>query len=219
MQAKQALAPIQSSFMGPLASGLVQGGHYRVVGSTSAIAPSANAALCDVQWKPTATAGNVTLMIVTRISVTVAVATAVTAQRVDPLVGVVLRSYTGINSTNASALTLTTNNAKMRTAFPTTQFGTTGQIALASAAAGISGGTSTADANSFGIAGIDATQLVAVGTGTPTFDLYRHDVHQGEYPLILASQEGFQVKWGPTALATGTVVVSVGIDWVEALNY
>lgn len=223
MQSKHILGPLAQTWAGPFGAAVVSGGHYRAYATTSAIAPAANAVLANVRWVATPTVTTTQppttgpqVMVILRVAVQVAVVTAVTAQRIDPLVGIVQRAYTASETTNATAVTLTTNNAKMNTKFPTP---TVTQFAVANLAAGITGGTSTADANPFGIAAINGTTLVGIGTGSNVIDLYRHDVAQGEYPLVHATNEGFKVQWGATALATGTVEVTVGVEWMESYQY
>lgn len=221
MLAKQPLGSLQCSWQGPQTVGMVQGGHYRVVGTTSAAAFAANATLASVRWVATVDALTASpptsgpkVMVVLRIAVALTVVTTITAQRADPIVGVIQRSYSASENTLNTNLTLTTNNGKMNTNFPTS---TLTQFAVASGAAGISGGTSTADANPFGMVDIGASGVT--GLGVIEQDLYRHDAIHGEYPLVLNNNEGFKINWGPTALATGTATVSVAVDWMESYKF
>jgi hypothetical protein len=204
-------------------------GHYRAYAATSAIAPAANAVLASVRWVAAAAsavapgssiseASQPQVMVPLRITAQVTVVTAVTAQRQDPLACIVQRAYAASETTNAAAFTLAGNNGKSQTSFSTSQFVTAGQMAVANAAAGISGGTSSADTQAFGVAGLPVA-LVGLGSATSTLDLYRADVIHHEHPLVLATNEGFKVQWGATALATGTVVVTIGIEWMEVPTY
>ena len=203
----------------------VVNGHYRAYGTTSAIAPNANAVLAAVRWVAAAATNAPEypnqaplVMVPLRISVQTTVVTAVTAQRNDAIAAFVQRSYTVSETTNVSAFTLSGNNAKMATGFGTSQFNTAGQMAVTSNAAGCTGGTKTGDTQPFGVAGFPAA-LGAIGTGTGTLDLYRADIIHGMHPLTLATNEGFTVQWGATALASGTVTVTVGVEWMEVVVY
>jgi hypothetical protein len=204
---RMALKPHEYQFPG------FTGGHYRAVGLTSAIANAANAVLLDFFFSPS---NNNILALIKRIRAHLYVATAVTAQRLDPLVCTMQRGYTAQSVTNATALVLTANNAKMRT----TPMGTPiAKIGMANAAAGITGGTKTADANPFGIAPLSGSAAIAgVGTGSAWVDLYKAESH-GDHPPLLMPNEGFTVANGATAVATGTVITAVEVEWLEALQF
>jgi hypothetical protein len=189
--------------------GSVTLGHYRVAFSTPAAAFAANAVLATLRWT-SATAFCVPL----RLQATLAVATAVTAQRLDPIVATVARAYTVADNTNTTTVTLSGNNAKMRT-----NMGTAASVLLVtSAAAGISGGTRTLDANPVGIASLSTYGAIGgLGTGIPMSDLY--GVGADEYPLVLTQNEGLVISWGATALATGTAIVGFQFEWAECPTF
>jgi hypothetical protein len=85
-------------------------------------------------------------------------------------------------------------------------------------AAGISGGTKTLDTIAIGAVALSGPNAITgVGTGILNQELYRPDLASGEHPLTLASNEGFVVQWGPTALATGTALATLELHWLEAL--
>jgi hypothetical protein len=204
---RNSLRPIEYQYPG------FTGGHYRAVGLSSAVAFAANAPVADFFFQP---ATNNLYAVIKRIRAQIYVVTAVTAQRVDPLVAVFSRSYTAQSATNATALTLSGNNAKMRTV---PMASAVAKIGMASAAAGISGGTRVNDANPFGAAALSGPSAIAgLGTGSNWLDLYKLDDH-GDHPPTPAPSEGFSVNWGATALATGTVIAAVEIEWLEALQF
>jgi hypothetical protein len=204
--ARASLKPCEYQFPG------FSGGHYRAVGLTSAIANAANAVLLDFFFQP---ANNTLVAVIKRIRAHLYVVTAVTAQRMDPLVCTFQRGYTTQSVTNATALTLSANNAKMRT----TPMGTAiAKIGVASTAAGITGGTKTADANPFGAAPLSVAAIAALGTGSGWLDLYKADDH-GDHPPTFQVSEGFTVANGATAVATGTVITAVEVEWLEALQF
>lgn len=189
------------------------GGHYRAVGLTSAAAWAANAALLDFFFAPTS---NNLVAVLKRLRVNVYVATAVTAQRLDPVVALFSRGYTAQASTSATALVLSANNQKMRTV---PMGPCQAKIGVANAAAGITGGTRANDANAFGAAPLSgAGAIVGLGTGSGWLDVYKLDDH-GDHPPTFAPNEGFTVNMGATALATGTAIAAIEVEWFEALQY
>lgn len=201
---RTSIRPVDHTFQGKVL------GHYSEFVQTVAIAPAANAVLGLLRW-PDPTNFCVPL----RIYTCVTVATVVTAQRTDPLVLVPTRGYTIAETTNLTAVVLSANNQKLRTNMGSSL----AQIGMASAAAGMSGGTKTNDVNAMGAAAFGAgPALAALGTGLAITDLYKLDV-TARHPLVLANNEGFLLNWGPTALATGTVTVGLGIDWAEVFAY
>lgn len=56
-------------------------------------------------------------------------------------------------------------------------------------------------------------QIIAPGT-----ILYRGEIGDGQYPLVLAQNEGFSIR-SVAVPATGTWTASIQIDWTEAANY
>jgi len=184
-------------------------GHYRVAASTSAIAPAANSVMMSARWTD-----QTSLFVLTRLLVGVTVVTAVTAQRQDPIVATIHRAYIVSETTNITSIVPTANNQKMRTSM-----GTSGaaQLVVASAAAGITGGTSTADAQAFGQTSLSPA-LIGLGTGVPMQELYVSDSLYG-HPPVLTIAEGLKVLWGPTALATGTVTVNLVMSWAEVVLF
>jgi len=141
------------------------------------------------------------------------VVTAVTAQRTDPVVATIGRAYTAAHTTSATTISLTGNNNKTRTS----PMGTSqANLLAASAAAGLTGGTRTLDANAFGIAPI--TNIVGLGTGTLLQELYSWE-SLGMHPVVLAANEGVEVAWGATAIATGTISVNILMAFAEVIVF
>lgn len=183
-------------------------GHYRAFAQTAAIAPSASGIMGA--WRYTDTSS---VAVITRIYTTVTVATAVTAQRLDPIVAVIARGYTVRDLTNATVVVLTGNNAKTRTSMGTTL---AANMDVASTAAGMTGGTKTQDTNPIGAAALPG--LAALGTALATTDLYKWD-QLGGHPVVLAANEGINLLWGATSTGTGTVTVGFGIEWAEVPSF
>lgn len=188
------------------------GGHYRAIGLTAAAAFAANAILGAFRFAPT---NNSPLAIVTRITAHLYVVTAVTAQRMDPLVATVQRSYTAADSTNATAISVAANGGKMKSSMGSAM----ASFGVASAAAGASGGTKTPDAAPFAFSPTSSSVAMAgLGTGTVPWDMF-NAIDNGQHPLTLSPNEGFTVALGATAIATGTVVAAISVEWIEALTF
>ena len=120
----------------------------------------------------------------------------------------VARTFT-VQDTGGGAVTLTTNNAKLRTSFATCK-----AAIQASATATLTAGTRTLDANPF------RTLMGDLGTGT--FAVVQADdsifeVKPGEWPLVLAANEGLVVQ--ATVPATGTWTWACAIDWDEVTAF
>lgn len=122
----------------------------------------------------------------------------------------VARAFT-VQDTGGAAVTLTTNNAKLRSSFATTQAaiqaGTTGILTA---------GTRTKDANPLRtLAGVIATGNFATLLPESTEMFVQRP---GEQPLILAGTgEGFVIE--ATVPATGTWSWACAIDWDEVSSY
>lgn len=184
-------------------------GFYRAAGITTAAAPAANSVLAALRYSDTAS-----FMVLLRLRLGISVVTAVTAQSTPPIVCAHARSYTVSETTNITTLALTGNNAKMRTSMGTSMVPS---FVVASAAAGVSGGTKTLDTVNFAMMTISPA-LGAIGTGTPMTDAYKAD-NNGGHPIVYGSNEGFAISWSATALATGTVTVAVEAEWAEVVVF
>lgn len=186
-------------------------GSYSLVATTSAVAFGASANLFAMRW-----ADPTFLLLLKRLKVSVQVVTAITAQRVDALLAYVARGYTARDGTNATAITIATGSQaqKKQNRMGNTLFGLSGNIDVASAAAGVSGGTKTLDPAPFAMMGLSRNAAIAgLGTGVAD-DLYRYD-GMNQHPLILGANEGILIQWGATALATGTATLTVEAEWDE----
>jgi len=184
-------------------------GHYRVSGTTAAILPSANAVLWSMRWSDAAR-----YFVLMRVSVGISIVTAVTAQRIDPLLLNVQRAYTVSETTNATSILPTGSTGKARVNMGSSLVA---QMAVASAASGISGGTRTADGQPCSSLAL-VLNPVAIGGGQLTDDLIRYD-QLGAHPLVLSANEGLTIAWGATALATGTLEANVIATWAEVAAF
>jgi hypothetical protein len=183
-------------------------GHYRIAGTTAAIAPAGNGVMWNFRW-----ADPSRFAVIMRLSAAVSVVTAVTPQRTDPIVCTIQRQYSASETVNVTSLTPTANTGKARVNMGTSLVS---QIAVASAAAGLSGGTKTADAQA--VSALAMVNLGAIGSGALQDDLIRYD-QLGMHPLVLSTNEGITLSWGATTLATGTVEITVICAWAEVVTF
>jgi len=191
----------------------------RAYQETSAIAPAANANLAAFRWTDLRV-----LCVPLRVWINVNVATAVTAQRTDPLRLFIARAYTARDATNATAVTISAGMQKLRSDAPFDSLlvgSASGNFDVANAAAGLTGGTKTVDSTAIGSKAFGVEVLAGLGTGMEG-DIWV-GAPQGSMPPQFRAQaigggEGLLVQWGATALATGTVTVGVGIEWAELTN-
>jgi len=119
------------------------------------------------------------------------------------------RAFTA-SDTGGTSATLTGNNAKMRTSFATTAMA---NIQVASTGT-MTAGTRTLDAQPIGNA-----DLTGPATGGATISagnnlLYAQNA--GDYPLVLAPNEGVVLQ--ATVPATGTWWITVVVEWDEYAN-
>jgi hypothetical protein len=195
-------------------------GLYRLAVITSAAQWSANSNVFAARWAPAAPNSSA-LAVLLRLRASLAIAAAgitPVAQRVDPLVAFVARQYTARDTTNATAITISGHNAKLRTSMGTTLFA---NIDVASAAAGLSSGTKTVDGNAFGTMQMSAgAAFVSIGTGVLTADMYNWQT-LGQHPVVLSPNEGILVQWGATALTTttATALITIEMEWAEVLAF
>lgn len=191
-------------------------GHYSFSGATGAIAAamSADGELFHFRWTNTTSVAVVSQIFVTGMRAT----TAFAVGAID-LKATVARSWTVVGS-GGTALTLTTNNQKLRTS--TMGASLVGDARIATTAA-LGAGTKTLDVQDIG--SIAAHSSGGVGSATPiigaiylpTMELFRARVEAGEHPLVLATNEGFVVRG--TVPGTGVWNLGIGLHWAEVSLY
>jgi hypothetical protein len=120
------------------------------------------------------------------------------------------RSFTGAG-TGGTTLTLTTNNAKLRTNMGTTLVG---EIRVATTAA-LGAGTKTLDAQGFGN-GASSVPATAGSVVIPYTQLYNPQ-SESEYPIVLAQNEGIVIR--ATVPGTGTWTAGIQVKWAEYTAY
>lgn len=124
----------------------------------------------------------------------------------------VARAFTA-SDTGGTAATLTGNNGKLRTSFATTGVG---QFMTATTGT-MTAGTRTLDAQPIAAIslGVQAAAGVQLSDGSPSLIVFPQNA--GDYPLVLAANEGIELQ--ATVPATGTWSGSITIVWDEYASY
>ena len=186
------------------------GGGYRMATISGVMAAGTATSLGKLfaaRWAPTNTA---LLAAIRKIEVSVGEVTAFTAGFCS-LQAFFARAYTAADGTGATASTMTTNNGKLRTSYPTSA----GMVLQTATTGLISGGTSTLDAQPFGI----ASGSVVATSGAPPWvmPVTLFEAKPGETPLVLANLEGVVIQ--AIFPATGTCTLGYNITWDEGLTF
>jgi len=188
------------------------GGGYKL-GATSGTMAAALAANAEIfQFRYVTAASR--LGLVYKVSISAGANLAATVAAILSLKMTAARAWTAAG-TGGTRLTLTGNNAKLRTSYATTEVNDAG----VSTTAGLTAGTKTLDTMDLG--GI----AFGIGTGAitvslpliilPKTALFDAD-GEGQHPLVLANQEGFVVRNGAVAFpATMTWNFTVEVLWLE----
>lgn len=125
----------------------------------------------------------------------------------------VARAFTA-SDTAGTAIVLTGSNCKMRTSLATL----TSVDARIAAAAALTAGTKTLDTNHLGVVGAWALAATAGALIVPLpNNLLQHDA--GDYPLVLAQNEGFNIVNLVAMGAVGVGTLYVNVELAEATAY
>lgn len=194
----------------PVAYG--SGGFYRV-GATSGTMAAALAANSEIfQFRYVTAASRIA--IVYKISITAGANVAASAAALVAFRATVARSWT-VAGSGGTRLTLTGDNANLRTSMSTSEVNDAG-IATTGA---LTAGTKTLDTTDIGaISQGIGTGAITVAVALPLVEdgkLLDAD-GEGQHPLVLANQEGFVVRTGANAFPAGlTWSFSVNVLWGE----
>jgi hypothetical protein len=121
----------------------------------------------------------------------------------------VARQWTASDTGGTAASFAQTNTAKMRTTMPTSAFAGGGQIMIATTGAN-SAGTRTLDSQAMAFTNGTSS---AIATTLPATPIWQHQ--SGDYPLILANNEGFIINNVQLMGATGVINLVVNVEWME----
>lgn len=182
------------------------------IGMTSGVMAAglaANAEIFQFHWSNTPN-----LALIRRVTISAANAGTAFAAGVATFGMRAARAFTAVGSGGTIA-TLSGNDQKRRTSFGTTLLTTAADVRVASTAA-LGAGTKTLDNND--LSSITVGVLATAGTvlAPCPSDLYAPNF-SGEWPLVLAQNEGFVIR--ATVPATGTWTFSVTVEWTEIASF
>lgn len=189
------------------------GGHYSIGWETTSLAFTNNVVVWDFR-NPSA---NLVLVnfVEAHINQMAIAAASLTGLRAT-LQLFVGRSYTVLSNTGRTALTLTTNNCKLRTSYPTSSM----EIGIASATGGITAGTITEDASALATSTSTEQSPSVTAAAAPGANQHRADSkpliwkpqpYSG--PIVLAQNEGIRIRYLVTTAAA--VIISGQTTWSE----
>ena len=184
-------------------------GHYRLATTIGlVVTQAANGTLLSFRWADASR-----LCVVNRVRLECLQTAAATAT-IWPTFSVFIARSFSASDTSGTALTLTGNSFKKKTSMGTTLLT---DARISAAAAGVSAGTRTLDANP--IMTLNTTQIIT----TPGAISYMKEYSvqgAGDHPIVLATNEGLIVQ-GPSTIfgAAGTANLIVEIEWAEVSAY
>jgi len=154
-----------------------------------------------------------TLLLLRRLGIGFLATTGFTAAQVVDFQASISRAYT-VGPTAGTAIALTGNNAKHRTSLTSP----TSIDLRISAAAALTAGTRTQDANNIGmVAGYATAAGVGVIIPNSNNNLFGHDPE--DYPIVLQQNEGVEVQVTTAMGAGGVGFIYGSIEFAEASAY
>ena len=187
-------------------------GAYRTsVILTMATTQAANSRLFEIRNTST------NLLIPTRIRVGMLTSGTVTTAYVFQLALFRCTSFTAVDTVNTVTPTTSVKRTTGMTAYPGNA--AVRYVTVAGAAAGMTGGTLTKDANPVGQY-VACTHTAAPGVVTPMVTAELLDDVNGTHPLVLAQNEGFEIENFVVGSGTANVVtVLIDVSWAETAAY
>lgn len=158
------------------------------------------------RWAPATTTQ---LCMVRRVEIGFSTITAFTAAQTLQYSMQIARQWTSSDTGGTAALFTQTNTGKMRTTMPTSAFAGGGQIMIANTGANVAG-TRTLDTQAVAFTQGSSTALATTMLNNP---IYQHQ--PGDYPLILAANEGFIINNVQLMGAAGVINLTVNVEWME----
>lgn len=192
------------------------GGYYRV-GETSGTMAAALGANSEIfQFRYVTAASRIAL--IHRITISAGANVAATAAALVEFRTTIARAWTAAG-TGGTRLTMTGDNANLRTTYATSEVN---DIGIATTAA-LAVGTKTLDTTDLG------SVSIGIGTGAittaanlnlvPDTDIFNARI-EGDHPIVLVNQEGFVIRSGANAWpAAMTWSFSVQVAWGEVPNF
>ena len=167
---------------------------------------AAGGTVFSFRWNPPTTTQ---LCMVRRVEVGFSTITAFTTAQSLQYSIQVARNWTVSDTGGTAAAFTQTNTGKMRTTMPTSAFAGGGQIMIATTAANTAG-TRTLDTQAFQFTNGTSSAIATSLTASPVFQQ-----QTGDYPLILANNEGFIINNVQLMGAAGVINLVVNIEWME----
>lgn len=189
------------------------GNWYRVSENTGTIgaALAADSELFQFRF----VTGTKTLALVTRVELEgIAMITVATAAGALGFECLPARAWTAAGS-GGTRLTMTGDNANMRTSQSASQVNDIG----ISTTGALTAGTKTLDTTPIGsvLFGVGTAALTGYGITTLSGNLLAQE--SSESPLVLANQEGFVIRTTHTGPTAFTYVARFGVEWVEVTDF
>ena len=195
-------------------------GAYRIAsvsGVLTGVAAASSTAgfLWSMRWSPAGTSntGNIKFALIQRLRARMATIHGPTATQELGIDLIMARSYSA-SPTGGTSATLTTNNAKKRTAFPLTQM-TDIQVGNTGA---LTAGTQTLDAQPIAQQSVSEVAFAATVQATPGPEILLTTQDMEEYPIVLAPNEGLIIRNTIAQGAGYTARLVVEVDWREAIR-
>ena len=167
---------------------------------------AAGSTVFSFRWSP-ATSTN--LCMIRRVEIGFSTITAFTAAQSLQYSMQIARQWTASDTGGTAAAFTQTNTGKARTVMPTSAFAGGGQIMIANTGANTAG-TRTLDTQAIAFTQGSSTALATTMLNNP---IYQHQ--PGDYPIILAANEGFIINNVQTMGAAGVINLTVNVEWME----
>ena len=152
------------------------------------------------------------LCMIRRVEIGFATTTAFTAAQTLQYSMQIARAFTAVDSGGTSGAFTQANTGKMRTSMPTSQMSLTGSNIQIATTGAMSAGTRTLDTQPMAYMSGSVPASTAINN-IPLTAIYQHQ--SGDYPLILAYQEGFIINNVQTMGAAGVGNLTVNVQWME----
>ena len=167
---------------------------------------AAGSTVYSFRWAPAVTTN---LCMLRRVEIGFSTITAFTAAQSLQYSMQLARQWTANDTGGTAAAFTQTNTGKFRTTMPTSAFAGGGQIMIANTGANAAG-TRTLDTQAMAFTQGSSTALATTMLNNP---IYQHQT--GDYPIILAANEGFIINNVQLMGATGVINLTVNVEWFE----
>ena len=190
-----------------------QTGSYQIAALSGAVTGvGAGSPVFSMRWAP----GTGALCLINNVTISATVTTGFTAQQELEYALFVARGFT-VSDAAGTQVIMSGNNQKLRTSMNTSLIASGGDMRISSTVA-LTAGTRTLDsqplnANSFMAIAATASSAIS-NVNIPLFDRY-----PGEYPIVLANNEGIVVNNLLAMGAAGVVRLVVSVSWTEVATY